>query len=56
MKYNDFKIRFLKPYINQEGNEIFPISVESPAGNDQGELTIPFSADEMKEQLISPDL
>ena len=56
MKYNDFKIRFLKPYINQEGNEIFPISVESPAGNDQGELTIPFSADEMKEQLISSGL
>lgn len=52
MKYNDFKIRFLKPYTAQDGGEVFPISAESPSGNDQGEFVIPFSTDALEEQLV----
>ncbi len=56
MKYNDFKIRFLRPYTTAEGREVFPVSIESPSGNDQGEFTLPFSVDQIKERLVASGL
>jgi len=56
MEYKDFKIRFLRPHYLPDRGEVFTISVESPAGNDQGEFIIPFSHQDLTQKLLSSGL
>lgn len=56
MEYKDFKIRFLKPHKEKGKGEVFPISIESPMGNDQGEFIIPFSPQDLTQKLMNSGL
>ncbi len=56
MIYEDFKIRFLRPRGGKDGSGTYTISIESPAGNDEGVFVLPFTPDDLAEKLTASGL
>lgn len=56
MRYEDFKIRFLRPRETEGDSDTYTISIESPAGNDEGIFALPFTLDDLEEKLTASGL